>query len=317
MLVSARLTVVALLLAFGGCRTPEVDDRAEAARSVEEPAPVQAAIAITIDDLPWIGPVHPGETPVDATERLLTALRRHDAHAVGFVNCDRTNPRDPILQRWLEAGMRLGNHTAGHLDLNSADLRQWLDGARRCDTFLRELTGDSTILFRYPFLHQGPTPERREAARELLDELGSVNAHVTVDNSDWILAAAYGEAIRAGNQALQQEIGAAFLEHIMEAVRHYQEVAQRKVGRDVPHILLLHANPLVADHLDALLERLQEEGFRFVSTTEALRDPVYRETDDYVGPGGLSWLYRIEPATPEYAAWDDEQAAALNARFRE
>ncbi|HEV2129518.1 MAG TPA: polysaccharide deacetylase family protein, partial [Longimicrobiaceae bacterium] len=198
MLVSARLTVVALLLAFGGCRAPEVDDRAEAARTVEEPAAAPAAIAITIDDLPWIGPVHEGETQLNATDRLLAALRRHDAPAVGFVNCDRTNPRDPILQRWLDAGMTLGNHTAAHLDLNRADLQQWLDDARRCDAFLRELTGDSTILFRYPFLHQGPTPERREAARELLDELESVNAHVTVDNSDWILAAAYGEAIRAG-----------------------------------------------------------------------------------------------------------------------
>ncbi|HEV2130291.1 MAG TPA: hypothetical protein VGR27_04285, partial [Longimicrobiaceae bacterium] len=144
-----------------------------------------------------------------------------------------------------------------------------------------------------------------------------VNAHVTVDNSDWILAAAYGEAIRAGNPPLQEEIGAAFLEHIMSAVRHYQEIAQRKVGRDVPHILLLHANTLVADQMDALLERLRDEGFRFVSTSEALRDPVYRQPDDYIGPRGLSWLYRIEPATPEAVEWDDEQAAALNARFRE
>jgi hypothetical protein len=33
--------------------------------------------------------------------------------------------------------------------------------------------------------------------------------------------------------------------------------------------------------------------------------------DDYLGPAGRSWLYRIEPAMPERAEWDDAEADRL------
>jgi len=272
-------------------------------------------MAITIDDLPWIGPVHPGETIPEATDRMLAALERHGATAAGFVNCDRVRRDDPVLQRWQSAGMELHNHTAGHLDLDRAPLDRWLEETRSCDRFLREVTGKSFLYFRFPYLHQGATAERREATLDLLEELGSPVAHVTIDNSDWILAAAYGQAIRAGDEDLQARIGEAFLNHILAATRHYQEVAREKVGRDVSHVLLLHANTLVADQMEALLERLRAAGFEFVSLETALRDPVYDLPDDYVGPRGLSWLYRVRPATPEQVVWDDGEAARLEAEF--
>ena len=81
-------------------------------------------IAVTIDDLPWIGPPR-GDFSLAATDRLLEGLISRGVEATGFVNCDRAEDRDPILQRWLDAGMPLGNHSAGHKDLNSADLAEW------------------------------------------------------------------------------------------------------------------------------------------------------------------------------------------------
>ncbi len=88
-------------------------------------------------------------------------------------------------------------------------------------------------------------------------------------------------------------------------------MARRKFGRDVDHVLLLHANVLVADRLGALLDSLSARGFTFVSLEEALSDPVYARPDGYTGPHGLSWLYRAEPATPEDVAWDEAREAAL------
>ncbi len=103
----------------------------------------------------------------------------------------------------------------------------------------------------------------------------------------------------------------------MEALDHAREVARRKVGRDVDHVLLLHANALVADHMGALLDTLQAEGFRFVSLGEALRDPIYQRADGYAGPKGLSWLYRAVPATPGDVEWDDAAASRLRAALAE
>jgi peptidoglycan-N-acetylglucosamine deacetylase len=314
----AMAPVLSCLLLLTGCpaeeRPGEPPDAREPPPVPESPA-FEGRMAITIDDLPWIGPVHPGETIPEATDRMMDALIRHGVLAAGFVNCDRVHRDHPVLQRWQAAGMELHNHTAGHLDLNRAPLDRWLEEARSCDRFLREVTGEPFVHFRYPYLHQGSTPERRNLALALLEELDSPIAHVSIDTSDWILAASYGQAIRAGDAELQAAIGEAFVEHVLRATRHYQEVAREKVGRDVSHVLLLHANTLVADYLDALLERLRADGFELVSLEEAQRDPVYDLPDDYVGPRGLSWLYRLRPATPEMVAWDDAEAARLEAEF--
>ena len=63
-------------------------------------------------------------------------------------------------------------------------------------------------------------------------------------------------------------------------------------GREVLHILLLHANALNAEYLGQLAERIEHRGYRFVSLAEALADPAYSQADPYVGPKGLSWLQR-------------------------
>lgn len=274
------------------------------------------AMAITIDDLPWVGPLPDGWTRLEGTARILAALEAHGAPATGFVNCARVQEGAPVLRRWLEAGQRLGNHTASHPDLNRAEPSAWAADARECDGFLRELTGEPALPFRYPFLHRGPTPERYRAGRGAIDSLGSTVAPVTIDTGDWILNGAYVTALRAGDETRARVIADAYLDHVVRAADHYRDVARERVGRDIRHILLLHANALLADWLDALLDRLEEDGFRFITLDAALEDPVYTLEDEYIGPGGLSWLYRIPPATPGAAAWDDAEAAALREVIR-
>jgi peptidoglycan/xylan/chitin deacetylase (PgdA/CDA1 family) len=310
--VAARL--VACLLA-ASCDVP----RTEPGDPPADPAPPAAtipAMAVTIDDLPWIGALRPGESRAEALQRMIDALVSRDVPAMAFPNCGRVGAGAPTLRQWLEAGLELGNHTAAHLDLNRAPLQQWLRDVRTCHDMLQGLTGADTLWFRYPFLHQGPDAPRQQAALDLLAELGSPIAHVTIDNSDWILAVAYGEAVRAGDEDRAAAVADAFIDHILRATGHYQQVAQRKVGRDVPHVLLLHANLLVADQMGRLLDELGARGFRFISVSEAHRDPVYALPDEYTGSDGLSWLYRMQPATPEDKAWDDAEAARLRGRWR-
>lgn len=311
--------VLAVALAACGDRAPGGDDAAlPAAGETEAPADADSGtpVAITIDDLPWVGPLPPGWSRMDGTVRILEALRRHDAPATGYVNCGRVAPGAPVLRRWLEAGHELGNHTAEHLDLNYADPAVWAADAERCHRFLRELTGADSLTFRYPYLHRGDTAERYRAGRDALDGLGATIVPVTINTGDWILDDAYVAARRAGDQTRARAIRDAYVAHVARAANHYREVAAERVGREIAHILLLHANALLADELDAVLARLRQEGFRFVSLGAALRDPVYALTDDYIGPEGLSWLYRIPPAIPSARAWDMAEAAALREIIR-
>jgi peptidoglycan/xylan/chitin deacetylase (PgdA/CDA1 family) len=278
--------------------------------------PIQ--VAVTIDDLPWVGSVHEGETRLSATRRLLAALKRGEVPAVGFVNCQRVRPDAAVLRMWLDAGLKLGNHTATHPDLNTADTAEWVDDAARCHTLLTELQGHPPEYFRYPFLHEGPTVSRQQRAREGLDRLGYTNATVTIDNSEFMLASYYARAVDQGDSARADAVVRAYVQHLTEALAHFDRVAQETFGRRIPQVLLLHANLLAADHLDEVLQAYDAAGVEFISLERALSDSVFQRESDYVGPKGLSWIYRADGAAREkWASWDDEQASMLRSRFRE
>ena len=296
-----------------GCAGEPATNRLDLTSRALAAPEAEARIAITIDDLPWNGPL-PAEGLKAATDRLLAALVEHDAPAAGFVRCAGLSETGGELRAWLDRGMVLGNHSTGHRDLNSAPLDVWLDDVRSCDAALRAAAGAPVRYFRYPMLHQGPTVERRDAALALLEELGYRIAHVTVDNSEYLLGRPFDAALAAGDGAEQVRLGELFVEHIMATVRHAQDVAQSKLGRDVDHILLLHASALVAHNIDALLGALEAAGFEFISLEEALQDPLYDLPDAYIGRKGLSWLYRVEPLSEADVERDDAEAERIRGR---
>jgi hypothetical protein len=80
-------------------------------------------------------------------------------------------------------------------------------------------------------------------------------------------------------------------------------------------VLLLHANAIAARHVGDLIDGLEADGFTIASLEEVLADPIYSRVDEYVGPVGLSWIYRAAPLSPD-DPWDDIAEAALNERFR-
>ena len=272
-------------------------------------------VAITIDDVPWTGPPASDAETLAATERMIAALRAHGAPVAVFVNCGRLAERDPRLARWVAAGATIGNHTTRHRDLNSAPLAEWLDEVRTCDAELRRQTGAPVRWFRFPMLHEGNTVERRDAARALLRELGYDNASVTIDNSDYLAARGYAIAAGGGDSATARRLLDAALRHDLAATEHFQAVARSKVGRDVSHVLLLHANAMTAELMTPLLDSLRGRGFRFVSLAEALTDPALRRPSCYLGPRGLSVLYRIAPCRDGEDAWDRAADADLRRRF--
>lgn len=273
-----------------------------------------ASLAITVDDLPWVGQVGPGDSSLLATGRLLSAFTSRGVPASGFVNCGKIERHPGVLQAWRAAKLELGNHGHSHLDLNKEDVEVWLEDARRCHAIMLEKVqpGQPVRFFRYPFLHQGATLEARQHAAEGLAALGYRNAHVTVDNLDYVIAAAYGKAAALGDREEQHRLGGLYREHLLTAVEQFERVAEEAVGRPVAQVLLLHANLVAADHLGTVLDALARRGVRFVALEAALADPVYVESDGYVGPRGLSWLYRVRPELlSRWGPIEDEREAAL------
>jgi peptidoglycan/xylan/chitin deacetylase (PgdA/CDA1 family) len=264
---------------------------------------VARRVAVTIDDLPVVS--RNFRTPPDherITRQLVAALRAHDVPAVGFVNegkLQRDGAIDPravdLLRQWTRAGLELGNHSYAHLDLHTAPLVTYLDDIARGDAITRELLADAgrePRFFRHPFLHTGRSLDVRAQVDSVLAAQGYEVAPVTIDNADYIFAAAYDDAMGRRDSVEARGIGDAYLTYMERVFAYYEVQASSIVGRDIPQVLLIHANLLNADRFDALGRMIRGRGYTFVSLDVALADSAYRSADTYVGPAGITWLHR-------------------------
>jgi hypothetical protein len=138
---------------------------------------------------------------------------------------------------------------------------------------------------------------------------------VTIDNSEWLLARAYDIAMQAGDEDEAAAVVEAYVVHLRDAAAHFRTAARAKFGREVDHVLLLHANAIASRHIGDVLDVLEADGFEVASLEDVLADPIYARTDQYVGRTGLSWIYRAAPLSPE-DPWDDIAEAELGSRFR-
>jgi peptidoglycan/xylan/chitin deacetylase (PgdA/CDA1 family) len=128
-------------------------------------------------------------TAAQRNQALLAALARHKVKAALMVTANRgaNQPEGLALARaWGQAGHVIGNHTMSHPDLHQSTLAQYQQEVLDCDRIIATLPG-YTKWFRFTFLREGDTPEKRDGMRTFLKAQGYRNAYVSLDTSDWRL----------------------------------------------------------------------------------------------------------------------------------
>ncbi|MEO8499461.1 MAG: polysaccharide deacetylase family protein [Vicinamibacteria bacterium] len=267
-------------------------------------------IAITFDDLPAVS-VAKGDPASLAvfTDRLLENFTANQVPVVGFVNEGKlTVPgeglegqaaRIGLLRRWIDRGFELGNHTYSHRSLNEVPIEEFEADVVRGEPATAALLGSRGAklrYFRHPFLHVGLDLDKRHAFEAWLAGRGYAVAPVTIDDDDYIFAAVYANALKAGDSNLARRTSEAYLTY-MEAVFTFAEgLSQNLFGRPIRQVLLLHANELNADHSAKVFQILRRRNYAFVPLSRALEDPAYASPDAYVGRWGISWLHHWEQA---------------------
>ena len=274
-------------------------------------------VAITIDDLPRGGDGGGRDLPAvrAMTTKLLAPLR--GIPVIGFVNAGRVpelgdDGLQEILRLWVANGATLGNHSNSHPDLNTTGLARYTEDILQGEPAVQKALGHRPVYFRHPFLHTGPDAAKRQGLAKFLAEHGYIVAPVTLDNSDWMFAAVYGEALNRKDAALAAKVKAAYEPYMESVVAFFEERSKEVAGHEIAQTLLIHASQLNADCMPDLLAMFRRRGYRFVSLEEALRDPAYRMKEDYTGTGGFSWIHRWsrylgmpnrgEPDEPEWIA---------------
>lgn len=279
-------------------------------------------LLVTIDDLP----ISSSRLHTDPAEReritrgMLDVLRKHKVPAVAFVTWDRVlSPADlDLLRLWGEAGHELGNHTFHHLNYTRTAPKEYLADAEQARKEIAGLAGRPVRFFRFPFLREGDTEAKLDAARAWLAESGQRNVPVTLDNQDWSFEEPWVLARRKGDEAAMARVAEEFHESLHLDIRHHEETGDELFGRPVAQVLLLHGTDVGAAQWDRLFTWLEQRGYRFATADEVLADPALSEPHRYVGTYGPGlWDRLVEQrgtakALEEVRKLIDIQVAAWN-----
>lgn len=295
-IATARLIAGAALLSLPGCTT--------AAAPVHPASDERPAIAFTFDDLPAHASLPQGETRIDIARRIIAALKADNVPSYGFINgvqTEREPASTPVLAEWVAAGLPLGNHTWTHANLKDLTPQLFEDEIAENEPLLARFDpkGD-WHWFRYPFLSEGETPEKRAAIRSYLAQHGYHVAEVTMSFDDWAYNDVYARCVAKGDSKAIAAMEKDWLDHARDSALAARTMSKAVHGRDIPYVLLMHLGAFDARLLPRLIALYKELGFRFVTLPEAESDPAYATNLDPslpAGPQGLDGAMRAKGLT--------------------
>jgi peptidoglycan/xylan/chitin deacetylase (PgdA/CDA1 family) len=259
------------------------------------PTPMAPQIAFTFDDLPAHSALPPGETRLEIAKKTIAAL--HSAHippTYGFINGVRLteHPDDvAVLKAWHDAGNPLGNHTWSHMNLNQHTLEEFEADVNQNEPLLTTWMKEGDWhWFRYPFLAEGDTPEKKAGVRADLQQQGYKIASVTMSFGDYLWNEPYARCKAKGDNAAIASMESSYLAAADESISYYRGLSHTLYGRDISYVLLMHIGAFDARMLPRLLNLYRSKGFQFVTLDDAEKDEFYRVDTDLHLPFGVETL---------------------------
>ena len=243
------------------------------------------SLSVTLDDAPTVA----HDRNPDRLDQLREAFQRIGIdHCTAFVIGETAVDNEDVLERWLDAGYTLGNHTFRHRKASDSSPSEFVADVERCDAFLQQLgafADGRPKLFRFPFLDRG-SRAHRETIDTAIRDLGYGIAHASIDWFDYRFDSLWHEVLAAGEV---DDAAAIEDRHVMAGLRTtLYEVRRGRaiVDHEPAHIAYAHCNETTARCLPQLLIALRESGVKFVSAEDALRDDIFTSFDRKPLPTG-------------------------------
>lgn len=257
-------------------------------------------LCITMDD-PQVT-----ETPLmswsERNDKILEILKKHNLQAALFVcgmRIDNANGKE-LLRKWDDAGHLICNHSYSHSYFHSKkiSLADYENDFLRCDSIISGYK-NFTKLFRYPYLKEGNTAEKRDGFREFLKSNGYSNGAVTIDASDWYFDSRLIKALKENPAADITPYKEYYLQHMLNRANYYNDLAFKVSGSEITHTILIHHSLLNALFLDDLINMFIQNGWEIVNASDAFKDSVFTIQPDVL-PAGESLIWSIAKATGKY-----------------
>ena len=248
-------------------------------------------IALTFDDGPNMADKI-GLSPVARNEAILRQLAEAHLKSILFVTrTDTDSKRNDLIRQWGVEGHQIGNHTATHPDIDEITLSDYEQELLTCDKAIRDMPG-FTRRFRFPYLKEGNTIEKRDGFRAFLDSNSYKTGPVSVDASDWYYSKRLSDRLKKNPHADTNPYKDAYLRHLYDRAQYYDYLSRTVLGRSIAHVLLLHHNLINAFFLKDVVQMFKEKGWTLIDSEAAFKDPVYAMRPDII-PAGQSILWAL------------------------
>ncbi|WP_144393462.1 polysaccharide deacetylase family protein [Pleionea sediminis] len=250
------------------------------------------SVALTFDD-----GLDPSRQPQAKkwNQSILTHLSQAKVRAHFFVTGERVNSTDGLrlVKDWSQYGHFIANHTYSHWYFHSEDIsiEQFVQDIKRNEELLEHLDNWNKR-FRFPYLKQGNTFEKRDGVRDWLALNGYEIGSVSIDASDWYYDQIYRTLLHAGEEEKIKQLRDRYLEHLWERAKYYDELSQKLLNRSIRHVLLLHTNAINAAFLGDVINMFKQKGWSLIDSEKAFQDEVYEQQPDIL-PAGESILWSI------------------------
>ncbi|WP_161991977.1 polysaccharide deacetylase family protein [Flagellimonas algicola] len=253
----------------------------------------QPTVSLTFDD--GITADLAGYPFKEWNQMLLSHLEKEDLKAAFFVTgLNKLDEKGQfLLKSWNDNGHQIANHTFSHPNFNSdANTAQmFANQLLRTDSVISKF-GNSSKLFRFPYLKEGQNPAKVDSIRNILAQNGYRNGYVTIDASDWYVNSRLIKKIKANGVSNTQldEFRDFYVQHILERAEYYEKLSFEMNGRHIKHTLLLHHNLTSALFLGDLIEAFKAKGWRVIDSDTAFEDPIFGQipSPDFAGES-LIW----------------------------
>ncbi len=232
-------------------------------------------IAVTIDDLPFVGNTHRDQGNLRREKQrflaIMHTLQRYHVPAAGFViPASVEKDQWQLIDDFYQSGNLIANHTYSHLNLNQTSAQRYIADIRKADHALSAYLSHPKY-FRYPFLIQGRGAKKQQVKAFLAGQDYRI-APVTVDSQDYrfnmdLLAIPWRQRKSHIGEIKQQ-----YLDFIGSQTQKAEALAEQRVHRPVKHILLLHMNLLNVYAMEDIIKFYQKRGYRFITLNEAMQD---------------------------------------------
>ena len=273
-------------------------------------------IALTFDDAPTRSSNL--MSGFERTQKLITGLVESEVpDALFFVKTSAiTRSNQGRLADYENAGFHLANHSHTHQSANDLTHYEYLRDIQTAQIALNQFT--SVLPYhRFPYLRYGATQESINNIQSGLSDLGYKNGYVTVDNFDWYMNALVRDAVREGKTINYDKLGDLYVEVIWEAIKFYDQIAQKTLGRSPRHVLLLHENDLAALYISRLIEHIRNQGWEIISPQQAYKDPIseYFPTGTFHNQGRVAAIAHEKGVPADQLRNGTELKESLRSRF--